>query len=153
MAPTTRPYEHWREKAIRAELKRLDREAKRLAGASDFAYDLVINDRGARLRQVQAEQEQVWVKQDALRQELAYRAQTEASASGPVAPVISAPPWTMTRRAYQDSRARQVAGGVPIWNAQDGRDHEAAVRQAVAEGQPVPDQVRAEYGLLAPAPV
>jgi hypothetical protein len=52
----------------------------------------------------------------------------------------------MSRLAYQESRAL-CAGGVPILNAKDGRDHEAAVRQAAAEGLPVPPHVLAEYGL------
>lgn len=56
-------------------------------------------------------------------------------------------PWQMTRLAYQESRAVRVAGGVPILNARDGREHEAAVRQAAAEGLPVPPRVLAEYGL------
>jgi hypothetical protein len=56
-------------------------------------------------------------------------------------------PWQMTRLAYQESRALRVAGGVPILNAKDGREHEAAVRRAAAEGLPVPPRVLAEYGL------
>ena len=52
----------------------------------------------------------------------------------------------MSRLTYQESRAL-CAGGVPILNAKDGRDHEAAVRQAAAEGLPVPHHVLAEYGL------
>ena len=57
-----------------------------------------------------------------------------------------APPWTMSRLAYQE-RGALCAGGVPILNAKDGRDHEAAVRQAITEGLPVPAHVLAEYGL------
>jgi hypothetical protein len=53
----------------------------------------------------------------------------------------------MTRLAYQESRALRVAGGVPILNAKDGWEHEAAVRRAAAEGLPVPPRVLAEYGL------
>ena len=56
-------------------------------------------------------------------------------------------PWHMTRLAYQESRAMRVAGGVSILNAKDGREHEAAVRRAAAEGLPVPPRVLAEYGL------
>lgn len=57
-------------------------------------------------------------------------------------------PWQqMTLLAYQESKALRVAGGVPILNARDGREHEAAVRQAAAEGLPVPPHVLAEYGL------
>lgn len=56
-------------------------------------------------------------------------------------------PWQMTRLAYQESKALRVAGGVPILNARDGREHEAAVLQAAAEGLPVPPHVLAEYGL------
>jgi hypothetical protein len=59
---------------------------------------------------------------------------------------IDAPPWAMSRLAYQESRAL-CAGGVPILNAKDGRDHEAAVRQAITEGLPVPAHVLVEYGL------
>jgi len=58
-------------------------------------------------------------------------------------------PWQMTRLAYQESRALRVAGGLPILNARDGRDHEAAVRQAAAQGLPVPPHVLAQYGLAA----
>ncbi|MFC2036995.1 hypothetical protein ACFLYD_03350 [Chloroflexota bacterium] len=75
----------------------------------------------------------------------AYRtASTPGSAPSHVG--TDAPPWTMSRLAYQESRALCVAG-VPILNAKDGRDHEAAVRQATAEGLPVPPHVLAEYGL------
>lgn len=57
--------------------------------------------------------------------------------------------WEMTRLAWQESRALRVAGGVPVLNAQDGRDHEAAVRRAAAHGLPVPAHVLAYYGLAA----
>ncbi|MBU1747316.1 MAG: hypothetical protein KKA73_06475, partial [Chloroflexi bacterium] len=68
----------------------------------------------------------------------------------PAAPATPAP-WTMTQRAYQESKAQRVAG-VPIMNARDGRDHEASVRQAVAQGLPVPAYVLACYpDLVAPA--
>jgi hypothetical protein len=75
-------------------------------------------------------------------------AYTTASLAGsaPSHTGIDAPPWTMSRLSYQESRAL-CAGGVPILNAKDGRDHEAAVRQAAAEGLPVPPHVLAEYGL------
>jgi hypothetical protein len=56
-------------------------------------------------------------------------------------------PWQMTRLAYQESRAVRIAGGVPILNARDGREHEAAVRRAAATGLLVPAHVLAEYGL------
>jgi len=56
-------------------------------------------------------------------------------------------PWQMTRLAYQTSKAL-TAGGVPILNAQDGRNHEAAVLRAVDAGLPVPPEVLAGYGLL-----
>jgi len=59
------------------------------------------------------------------------------------------PPWTMTRRAYQEGKALTVAGGVPILNGQDGRDHAAAVREAVVAGLPVPAYVLADYPDLA----
>ena len=55
--------------------------------------------------------------------------------------------WQVPRLAYQKSKA-MTAGGVPILNAQDGRDHEAAVRRAVDAGLPVPPEVLAEYGLM-----
>ena len=58
-------------------------------------------------------------------------------------------PWEMTRLAWQETRALRVAGGVPVLNAQDGRDHEAAVRRAAAQGLPVPTHVLAYYGLAA----
>lgn len=58
------------------------------------------------------------------------------------------PIWAMRRREYQESRA-QRAGGVPILNAQDGRDHEEAVKKAVAAGRPVPDRVLMDYPRLA----
>lgn len=80
----------------------------------------------------------------------AYRiASTPGSATTLAA--IDTPPWTMSRLAYQESRAL-CAGGVPILNARDGREHEAAVRQAAAEGLPVPAHVLAEYGLLGELP-
>ena len=57
-------------------------------------------------------------------------------------------PWRMTRLAYQESKAMRVAGGVPVLNARDGRDHEASVRRAVDAGLPVPPEVLVGYGLL-----
>jgi hypothetical protein len=69
-----------------------------------------------------------------------------ARGSTPAHAGTDAPPWTMSRLAYQESRAL-CAGGVPILNGKDGRKHAAAVRQAVAEGLTVPADVLAEYGL------
>jgi hypothetical protein len=81
----------------------------------------------------------------------AYRiASTPGSAASLAA--IDTQPWTMSRVVYQESRAVRVAGGVPILNARDGREHEAAVHRAVAEGLPVPTHVLAEYGLRGEAP-
>ena len=57
-------------------------------------------------------------------------------------------PWRMTRLAYQESRAMRVAGGVPVLNARDGREHEASVRRAVDASLPVPPEVLAGYGPL-----
>lgn len=52
--------------------------------------------------------------------------------------------WRVTRRQYQESKAKRAAG-VPILNARDGRDHEAAVREAVAQGRDVPQNVLLDY--------
>jgi|GEM_PF-3430853 len=88
----------------------------------------------------------------------AMRPQDLAALGLPVAPdeavpadetAAELPPWTMSRRTYQENRALAVAGGVPILNAQDGRDHEAAVRKAVAVGLPVSAHVLADYPDLA----
>lgn len=64
---------------------------------------------------------------------------------------IDTPPWTMSRLAYQESRAL-CAGGVPRLNARDGWEHEAAVHRVMAEGLPVPAHVLAEYRLRGEAP-
>ena len=57
-------------------------------------------------------------------------------------------PWEMGQRQYMLSRA-MCAGGVPICNAADREVHEAAVRQASAQGLPVPPDALEEYGLVA----
>ncbi|MBU0493561.1 MAG: hypothetical protein KKB13_17080 [Chloroflexi bacterium] len=69
--PTARPYQNLTRHAIETEIKRLDLLLKRLAGASDFAYELAVNDKGARLREIQAEQETVYDQWAALRRRTA----------------------------------------------------------------------------------
>ncbi|MGD9099790.1 MAG: DUF2958 domain-containing protein [Anaerolineae bacterium] len=54
------------------------------------------------------------------------------------------PAWTLTRLRYQESKAL-TAGGVPILNAADGREHERLVREAVERGEDVPDHVLTDY--------
>lgn len=75
-------------------------------------------------------------------------------AKGPTAPTTAAAPtseiepWRMSRRDYQEWKATQsYAGGVPVLNARDGEEHERLVRQAFAEGKPVPQSVLDWYGL------
>ncbi|MBU1749686.1 MAG: hypothetical protein KKA73_18535 [Chloroflexi bacterium] len=84
---------------------------------------------------------------------LGLAARSASPADEPAPPPAAAPiataPWMMTRRAYQESKALRVAGGVPILNVQDGRDHQAAIRQALAVGLPVPAFVLADYPDLA----
>ena len=55
-------------------------------------------------------------------------------------------PWEMGQRGYMLGRA-MCAGGVPICNAADREVHETAVRQASAQGLPVPPDVLDEYDL------
>jgi hypothetical protein len=60
-------------------------------------------------------------------------------------------PWRMTRLAYQTMKAKiRVAGGVPILDAADGREHKRLVQEALERGEDVPERVREEYPDLAP---
>jgi len=54
-------------------------------------------------------------------------------------------PWQMTRLTYQESRALQVAGGIPVLNGADGEEHARLVRAALARGDAVPTEVLADY--------
>jgi len=63
------------------------------------------------------------------------------------------PPWMMTRREYQESKAMLYGGGVPILNAADGREHERMVREALGRGEPVPGRVLVMYPDMAPKAV
>jgi len=59
-------------------------------------------------------------------------------------------PWRMTRLAYQKMNAKvRVAGGVPILDAADGREHKRLVQEALERGEDVPKRVREEYPDLA----
>ena len=59
-------------------------------------------------------------------------------------------PWRMTRLAYQTMKAKvRVAGGVPILDAADGREHKRLVQEALERGEAVPERVRGEYPDLA----
>jgi hypothetical protein len=60
------------------------------------------------------------------------------------------PPWQITRLSYQQSKAAQVADGVPILNAADGEEHHRQVQAAVERGDPVPDNILADYPDLVP---
>jgi diguanylate cyclase (GGDEF)-like protein len=65
----------------------------------------------------------------------------------PSAPVTTTtPPWMMSRRDYQLSKAK---GNPPILNSADGRDHEKAVRAALEAGEHVPHAVMEDYPDLA----
>jgi hypothetical protein len=57
----------------------------------------------------------------------------------------NAKPWLLTRRQYQGREAETFAGGVPILDADDAREHERIVREALERGCPVPDHVLADY--------
>ena len=46
-------------------------------------------------------------------------------------------PLTMTTLEYQESKAIRVAGGIPILNARDRREHEKLVVKALDEGKEV----------------
>ena len=64
-------------------------------------------------------------------------------------------PWEITRQTYATMLARDRLGGrraVPILDARDHDAHEAAVRQAVADGKPVPEIVLRDYPDLSAAP-
>jgi hypothetical protein len=60
------------------------------------------------------------------------------------------PPWMMTQREYQESKAMVYGGGVPILNAADGREHRRIVQEALECGEVVPERVLAMYPDLAP---
>jgi hypothetical protein len=60
-------------------------------------------------------------------------------------------PWQMTRLAYQESKALQVADGVPVLNGADGDEHKRLVRIALARGDAVSAEVLADYPDLPPA--
>jgi hypothetical protein len=57
----------------------------------------------------------------------------------------------LTRCQYQEREAETFAGGVPILDADDAREHERIVREALERGRPVPDHVLADYPDLAAA--
>lgn len=59
-------------------------------------------------------------------------------------------PWRMTRLAYQTMKAKvRVAGGVPILDAADGREHKRLVQEALERVENIPERVRGEYPDLA----
>jgi len=73
-----------------------------------------------------------------------------ADASQPKDSEIAA--WRMRRLAYQTIKAKaRVAGGVPILDAADGREHKRLVQEALARGEDVPERVLQDYPQLAPA--
>jgi hypothetical protein len=55
------------------------------------------------------------------------------------------PPWQISRLAYQQSKAIQVAGGVPVLNAADGQEHRRQVQAALERGEDVPAFVLVDY--------
>jgi len=58
----------------------------------------------------------------------------------------------MRRLAYQTIKAKaRVAGGVPILDAADGREHKRLVQEALARGEDVLERVLQDYPELAPA--
>jgi hypothetical protein len=60
--------------------------------------------------------------------------------------------WRMSRLAYQKKKAKiRVAGGVPVLDAADGREHKRLVQEALARGEDVPEKVLDDYPDLAPA--
>ena len=61
-------------------------------------------------------------------------------------------PWRMRRLGYQTIKAKaRVAGGAPILDAADGREHKRLVQEALARGEDVPERVLQDYPKLAPA--
>ena len=59
--------------------------------------------------------------------------------------------WRIRRLAYQTVKAKaRVAGGVPILDAADGREHKRLVQDALARGEDVPERVLQDYPELAP---
>ena len=58
--------------------------------------------------------------------------------------------WRMSRLAYQTMQAKiRVAGGVPILDAADGREHKRLVQEALARGENVLEKVLEDYPDLA----
>ena len=63
-------------------------------------------------------------------------------------------PWQMRRLAYQKIKAKaRVAGGVPVLDAADGKEHKRLVQEALERGDEVPDKVLEDYPDLVPTRV
>lgn len=60
--------------------------------------------------------------------------------------------WTMTPLEYQQMKAIEKTGSSMVLNAQDRRNHEAIVKQAIEDGQPVPQRVLDHYPWLIEEP-
>jgi len=56
--------------------------------------------------------------------------------------------WTMTPLEYQQMKAIEKTGSAMVLNAHDRRNHEAIVKQAIEDGQPVPQRVLDHYPWL-----
>ena len=65
------------------------------------------------------------------------------------AQVEKIPPWMMTQREYQESKAMIYGGGVPILNVADEREHKRIIRQAMERGEVIPAHVLVKYPDLA----
>ncbi len=116
---------------IERESKQIARRLKEINERMDIAYDVAINDPQS-LQKLEAERAALFQRKRELTEELRALLQPEV----PSQPDEDEPPaWTVSQRLYQERKSLAVAGGVPILNVADAREHERLVREAVARGE------------------
>jgi hypothetical protein len=81
----------------------------------------------------------------ALVAEAAAQVAAEVAADSASTPPEDFPAWKLTKREYQESKAMTVAGGVPILNAADAKEHCRIVEEALACGCPISTHVLKDY--------
>ena len=160
-APVKNPYLDRAAVQLNRELKRLDKEIKTQNGAMDFAYELVINDRGARLDQVQREMDALLEKRqqvvDAL---LAQQKPQPVAEPRPEVFSISLAQWLerddhLVQRSGSDMYYVHPDGHRTLWAGIGSkyavivRQHRCEVERAIVENRPITADVANEYPDLA----
>jgi hypothetical protein len=160
-APVKNLYLGKPEQQLNRELKRIDKEIKAKNGAMDFAYELVINDRGARLEQVQREMDALLEKRQQVVDALLAQQKPQPVAK-PRPEVFSI---TLTQWLEQDHHRIEGSGSDMYYVHPDGhrtlwagisskyavivRQHRCEVEQAIVENRPSTADVSNEYPDLA----